>query len=289
MLKGGFLANAVYPVPFLRPMTDLDLLVPRNRLAEVRAVLEPWGFRMDEDYNYGHKHNASHGKYIKMITTDGSNILVEVHWDVTKRAERRAEPDIDRLWWQARPWTFDGVTALTLGPEDLILYLCLHLANEFHCFDRLLWFSDIDAILRHPTLPVDWTRFVAARADRMVTSAYVALMLCQCLLDTPVPLPVLLALRPAPWRCWLIHRLVRPEHVLHGITTRRRWAIKYLMLDSMGQLTCLLREHLLPSPLALSGAYGVPIRHSVGKARAYIWHWGVVGYRFVRRMMVSRS
>jgi hypothetical protein len=286
VLKGGYLAEAVYPAPQLRPMVDLDLLVPRQHHEAARQALAELGYRGVETYNYGEEHNLALGKDTQLVAPRGRGVPVELHWDLIRRAERQTEPDLDRIWRQARPWTVDGVGVLAMSPEDLLLHLCLHLASEFHSFEQLLWFSDIDALLRHPNHPLDWPRLIQmARADQAARAVYTTLLLCRELLETPVPPAVLAALAPpAPVR-WVIQQALPPASLVRDISTTRRLVVKYALVDSGWRAGRLVREHLLPAPLTLRGAY--KLRQVPAGPRlipVYLRHLATVLSRFLLRV-----
>ena len=122
VLKGAYLAEAVYGNPALRTMVDVDLLVHREDLKSADAALAGAGFSAlefpvspPEDENEFHYRNGT------------GTAMIEVHWEMTK-PEYPFRLDVDLLWKQAIPTRIAGVDVLALSPEDLILHIGLHAA-----------------------------------------------------------------------------------------------------------------------------------------------------------------
>jgi len=62
LLKGAILAENLYPNPALRPMSDLDILVPHDRVLDAREVLERLGYRALHPIPLRHPHpGRGHG------------------------------------------------------------------------------------------------------------------------------------------------------------------------------------------------------------------------------------
>ncbi|MFQ5344183.1 MAG: nucleotidyltransferase family protein, partial [Anaerolineae bacterium] len=45
LLKGAALANTLYPTPALRPLSDIDLLIPRQHLEPAVQAVKSLGYR----------------------------------------------------------------------------------------------------------------------------------------------------------------------------------------------------------------------------------------------------
>jgi Uncharacterised nucleotidyltransferase len=182
-LKGMALAHTVYADPGVRPMADIDLLVrPADRAAALE-VLHALGYRTpgpDAD------RLAASRSFAELIR-DGTRI--DLHWHVARylRFEGVVRIDHDGLWRRARPLVTPRGWSLALCPEDLVLHLILHLTLGSE-FTRVLWYADIDAVVRHYAAELDWDRLVA-EADRWRIRALAAftLGLVGESFDTPLP------------------------------------------------------------------------------------------------------
>ena len=186
VLKGAFLAEAVYGDIALRSMIDVDLLVRREDVARAETSLlsvgyarfQPWGRRRD-------------------FTLRGrSGTVVEIHSDVARwRAPFRI--NVSDFWDRARPARIADVETLALCPEDLILHLCVH-ASHAHRFEMCLRpLCDICETVRHYGGRVDWSRLrFAAEQYGTGTYVYYPLLLTKRLLGADIPAETLSELKP---------------------------------------------------------------------------------------------
>ncbi len=147
-LKGAALGLAVYPDPGLRPMTDIDLLVPADRLDPALDALARSGFTTPPDEE---KQFWSDAFYNLPVRAPGEHDrLVEIHWSIAQAG--RHAPDIDGLFARARSVEAGGRVLRVPGAADLLLHQALH--HSYHYFEpKLLWIYDV-ALLHEPAAPV---------------------------------------------------------------------------------------------------------------------------------------
>ena len=143
VLKGAYLAEAVYGDVALRPMCDVDLLVPEEEMQEAQATISGIGFvsGKPEDTTLPpriHKHLPALVK---------GDLAVEVHWTIAPDSMPSAMRP-DNLWDRVRPTTVAGEDVLALSPEDLLLHLCLHFGYQHH-LAGLKFFCDIAETIHH--------------------------------------------------------------------------------------------------------------------------------------------
>jgi Uncharacterised nucleotidyltransferase len=182
-LKGMALAHTVYADPGLRPMADVDLLVRPADRAVALATLRALGYRTPGES--ADRHGASRG--FAELVRDGTR--VDLHWHAARylRFEGIVEVDHDGLWSRACPLVTPDGRSLALSPEDLLLHLVLHLTLGSD-FARLLWFADIDAVVRRFAGGLDWERLVAeARRWRIRALAGWTLGVVAASFGTPLP------------------------------------------------------------------------------------------------------
>ncbi|MGC9334415.1 MAG: nucleotidyltransferase domain-containing protein, partial [Anaerolineae bacterium] len=130
VLKGGALAGTVYPDPGLRPMGDLDLLVPTADMARAGTALVALGFRLSaglparmvafQQRLGGGLEYLCRGDF-GLTRVDLQHDLVGV--DLCRHAFA-IEPGA--LWAAARPLALEHGQALQLSAEDTLIHLCLH-------------------------------------------------------------------------------------------------------------------------------------------------------------------
>jgi len=170
VLKGAYLAEAVYRDVALRPMCDVDLMVPRADLARAEAVLLDVGgvHRQFEGIESSNKW-SSH--LPKIVVRD---LAVEIHWTIVSPVGP-VRADIGGLWEMARPALTAGVEVLSLSPEDLLLHLCLHFCYRDGC-TGLRSLCDIAETIHHFRGEMDWPQ-VVDRAREWGATRHVGLAL----------------------------------------------------------------------------------------------------------------
>lgn len=196
VLKGAYLAPAVYRDPALRVMKDLDLLIPQSQIADAERAVAAMGYH--PAVSFSPEECFARWHQLPEMHREGAVASLELHWTLT-HPDQRWTIDIDGLWSRAVPFTVAGLETLSLCPEDTLLHLCDH--ATWHHLDQLFWqgispVCDIDQMVRaHPQL--DWAQ-VRARTPEGDGGKGVFLMLhlAHTLLGTPIPAAVLRALQP---------------------------------------------------------------------------------------------
>ena len=187
VLKGMFLAEEVYGDAALRPMADVDFMVPRGELPRVQAILLDMDFGPREREDIELLCRATKG--LAPFTRAG--FAVEPHWNIAHPTSP-FRIDTAGLWARACPATIAGAEVLALSPEDLLLHLCLHTVHKHSLGLGLLPLCDIAETVRHHGSELDWPRFTD-RAREWGATRYVglALDLARSLLGAEVPDAVL--------------------------------------------------------------------------------------------------
>ncbi len=192
VLKGAYLAEAVYGNIALRTMCDLDILVKSADLPKADEALRRIGFYSWEkrvealaDTNEFHYNHSKAGR-----------LLLEVHHEPVDADYPFYLPP-ETLWAAAVPARIAGVDAFALSPEDLIIYQGIHAA--LHSFSMgLRALVDTREILAR--LPVGWDALVAqTRAVHAAKPVWMFLELYRSLLGSSgdVPDDVFSSLRPS--------------------------------------------------------------------------------------------
>jgi hypothetical protein len=225
VLKGAALAAGVYPDPGLRPMADVDLLVPPERAGEVADWLQADGWQPQESYPQWADVSL---ETLQSFNWQRGTERLDLHWHVLHRCTR---PEVTRLFWErARPLALAGADALQLAPEDAFLHVCSH-GVQYSSQAPFRWLADAAWILRRAGAGAfDWTRVVDL-AERTGTSLPLrhGLDYAVAELRLPVPAPVLAALRArrAAWReRWEYRRTTEPAA---GNRAIRAWNLAGLL------------------------------------------------------------
>lgn len=154
ILKGAALAHISYPQPGLRPMRDIDLLVKESQMWQAQSILEGLGFNAPQRFpgKGTHHHLAVAGKQV-----EGFQVSVEVHHNLfLERIEQSMS--FEELSVDPLPFTLpSGGQAHTLGYEDMLWHICLHLAQISQSF-RLVWVTDVVGFAEKFATEIDWQR-----------------------------------------------------------------------------------------------------------------------------------
>ena len=250
-LRGLALAERLYDDITARPMGDVDLLVQKNDLPEVAAILQRLGYR-EIDRRPGFAQAFCHT--LEFFKDRHGWIVVEPHWTI-------AYPpfvdrvDMDRVWKRCARGQVVGVQTWLLSPQDLLLHLCLHLTHR----DReapLLWFYEVDRFVRQEQEALDWSRlFSSAREAGLESLLSQVLGKVRALFGTPLPDRALnqLANAPAPF---LEGRLVRLLAGGSSVDGKESLAVFLTLKGSRAKLKYALAL-LFPSPEFMRLEYGV--------------------------------
>jgi hypothetical protein len=126
LLKGISLSDRDYPAPYLRPMRDIDLLVPEGAVCEVQQTLLGLGYR-----EHPEERVESYGHHAVPLVHPRTGIWVEVH-------HRLFPPELglpgvdpfrpDRVNARIRPSTFTGRLVNRLTDDLQVVYTASHWA-----------------------------------------------------------------------------------------------------------------------------------------------------------------
>lgn len=153
-LKGIALAHLVYGQAGLRPMRDLDLLVKRADLLKAREILVQLGFDAPDAGQ-----RPVPDKHLDNATrqAQGFSSSVELHYNLFNRFAP-ATMTLETI--HALPLQFEcaGVPISTLGPEDMLLHLCEHLAYHASIWEpiRFIWLADVVGFAEKFVDQIDW-------------------------------------------------------------------------------------------------------------------------------------
>lgn len=124
VLKGAALAWTIYPSPALRPMSDVDLLVPPAAARRAQLLLRD--LRFDAELNERRFGRNAHHLPVASRSQNGVTISVEIHRDALSR-DAWSSISMTNLTESARPFDLNGTPALALGHVDTLRHLTHHL------------------------------------------------------------------------------------------------------------------------------------------------------------------
>ena len=211
VLKGAALAEIVYGQWALRPMSDIDLLVRKEKLAEVEAKLVHMGYVLEE---HGKTKEYYQEHHYHVVFAKSAATAIEVHWHI-QRPIAPFRIDIDDLWKRAQPAALAGVEALVLSPEDLLLHLCQH-AWKHNLSGGIRPLCDIAETTNYYRKKIDWKKVATLSSDwQMAPCLYLGLWLAREMLGARIPQSFIKRLRPAGFNTELLD-WARQRLLAHG-------------------------------------------------------------------------
>ena len=188
LLKGAHLAREAYDNLGMRSMGDVDLLVRKEDLEKVEALLLSLGYAPDDKHRVVCDRNH-HFAYRKK-----ANISIEVHWTLHWSCLKGM--DIEALWSRACLSQYFKQGVFVLSPEDLLLHLCLHSALHVQNI-RLRMIYDLKVVLEKlgPNIDFEVLR-QRAKEWKVDGSVYVFLRLAKELLGAELKDDKLTGIKP---------------------------------------------------------------------------------------------
>lgn len=245
LLKGAAYRMAGLRAARGRLVSDVDILVPRERLADVESALMMGGWVSTQHSAYDQRYYRQWMHELPPLRHVHRGSVLDVHHAILPLTNR-LKPDSALLLAAAQPVRGE-VGVHTLAPLDLLLHSAAHLFHEGELEMGLRGLLDLDALLRECAPDAVAAQALLARAQALQLSGPLALALryTQALLGTPVPAPLREGLPGAdpaqPSGYWLLDvlylRALRPPHP----SADDRWT-------PLARLFLYLRAHALRMP-----------------------------------------
>lgn len=272
LYKGGALVGR-YPAPGLRPMDDVDIVLPAEQVPDAIAVLEQAGWRRgihgradqvrrrpvfeDPDYD------------VPMIHPETGGLPLELHHDLHRRWQRTNDLDAACLWDARSAGVLGDQPVWTVPPELELLALAAHAAKPFHAFSRLIWAVDLVVVMEASEIAWDEVARLAAKL-RCRTALAVGLRLAERL-GAVVP-EDLSGLSGLAGRAGVLDPVLDPAWPFQA-QDRNRGGFGLALVDDNRTRALLMVDRVL------RGKGGRPNPRSIG-------HLGSAAVRTVRRMAV---
>jgi hypothetical protein len=151
-VKGLPLGLTYYKRPALRPMNDLDIVVPPHYAPRAIEVLDARGFSShtadwatDRVLRHAVQHvHPVHGE-------------IDLHWHVLFECPQQSADA--HFWSAAVPLQVGSEASLQLCPTDALIHVLVH-GIRWNPFPPMRWIADAAMILRSGG-PIDWDRLLA--------------------------------------------------------------------------------------------------------------------------------
>lgn len=253
-LKGAAMHEQIYKDFGVRPMGDVDILVPpEDYLAAADGILSA-GLTMKPEAGFTTPESMRAYPVEDLPTeltfTDKSGLVIDLHRDMNSVLWfTPAYPlDLQAVWQRAQKLS-DGRYQLATG--DFLFQLCLNLTLDGLVQNSLMGYLDVDLLIR--TLPPDWDWNVWVKQVcgwGAKAGTHFVLVFCQQFLKTPVPDDVLHALQPGWLQKSILNGLLRPEDLLAARQTmgmRRPSLVRLALMSGPGAVLRVLKKALFPS------------------------------------------
>lgn len=251
-LKGVFLTERVYQNLGLRPMSDIDLLLPRDQLSRAIQVLQELGYQPPYPLDLEQECRTRHALPTFSLPGQPGAPAFDLHWTLAPPDSPFQVP-IQALWQRARPGLLMDQPVLELSPEDLLLHLSLHAAYMEYFCSGMRPFYDIACSTSLFKDQIDWPRLVdRARQWGAARSAWLALSLSVRFFRAPIPAATLADLDVDPentvYLDWAIAQILEPAELggkLAAVWASSTWPQRLRQAARLG----------FPSPPEMRTAY----------------------------------
>ena len=223
VLRGTRLAEKLYRDPAMRMYTDIDLLVRRTQLEQVKSLARELGFHRSPSPGSLSDTFFERNHYHLLYVSRTTGIPLEVHWSMAPPFSIQ-RIDYEELFGRARQTRIAGVPGLMPSPEDDLILQAVHLNKHASslqglCGPRLTalclkesllpWMIDLDRFLAlHPQL--DWDAIARrSRSWEVAGPVLAALNTVAEVLGTGVPRPPRRELERAAYSGILEHMVGR--------------------------------------------------------------------------------
>jgi Uncharacterised nucleotidyltransferase len=158
LLKGLPMALRYYKNLALRPMLDVDVLIPTTQRDDALDLMAAHGWRMRRRHlSLYHGEELSH--------PDGRKLDLHWHLGMPFMLRDSVDESEDDFWSAAIPVDATGVATRTLCPADMLLHICVHGAWS-GSGSTVRWIADAMTVIREEGERIDWERFVDQVARR---------------------------------------------------------------------------------------------------------------------------
>jgi hypothetical protein len=184
LLKGGALAHWLYPAPYLRECSDLDLLfVDREQALHAAQVLAKLGYATPyQPSRFQHE--------LACRPADGRGLELDLHWALSDWPVLDRLPAFAELDAAGIDLPGLGAGARGLGAPHALLHACAHRASNLAAGlgDRLKWLYDLHLLAQTLDRAGTWQQFTGAcQQAGLCGIAAEGLDATAALFGTPVP------------------------------------------------------------------------------------------------------
>lgn len=253
LLKGSAYVLAGLPPAAGRPLSDVDILLPRELLPEAEARLLAGGWEQGKTDEYDQRYFREWMHELPPMRHRERLTIIDLHHTILPPTGR-LRPDPQLLLRDAVPVS-GWPNIRVLAPADMVLHCIVHHFQDGEFQHTLRELVDLDDLLRHfAPMPGFWERLLARSEEfGFGRPTFYALRHAGRLLATPIPDDVETALRrhapPAPLLALMdrlmANRLLASGRSPRGVLERAADRVLYLRAQWLKMPPGLLAQHAL--------------------------------------------
>ena len=247
LLKGAAYVMAGLPAAHGRTFSDVDILVPRNRLNEVEDQLRIMGWRGMNHSAYDQRYYRRWMHEIPPMRHIGRGTAIDVHHAILPETAR-IKVNTPALLADPVPLA-EHPSLCVLKPVDMLLHSATHLFHEGELGNGLRDLFDLDSLFQEFGTENSFWDDLLPRAKELglTRPLYYAIRYTNSLLDTPIPEHIKQAA--------MIGKPARPMAALMDFCYLRALLPSHASCDSTGseiaRLALYIRSHWIRMPFHL--------------------------------------
>ena len=156
LLKGAALILQCYQDPGLRPIADVDMLIPYDRAMQSLHLLSERGWKPISDVKWSSiLSGISHSQATHL--THNNHLELDLHWHLLGDF---IHTDAEKQFWQnAVPIDMNGMQTRILDPTDQLFHTFLH-GHRWNSVPPVRWIADAVYIFRNTKMEIAWNRMI---------------------------------------------------------------------------------------------------------------------------------
>jgi hypothetical protein len=256
VLKGICFALTLYPDIGLRPMGDMDILVPGSNFSEAVCIAKTLGYEDNNpDASPGLRDLLGHD--VCLQKKGPLPITLELHHSLVADKTFTYAVPMDWFWEQTEllgtsssQMRFEKLLMLT--PVAQVLYAASHAMLQHGGKNTsLCWYYDLDRLIRHYGKRIDWHQLLSqARTFEWGSALQAALTQTYAYFGTPIPKHVRVSLSEGTDRHQRLVALKQTIPTTHSLEEHQ----KFLSLNWYGRFRLVLAL-IVPSPAYMRWRY----------------------------------
>ena len=246
LLKGAAYVFAGLPNARGRVFTDVDVLFPKAQIPFVESELMRQGWQGSHHDEYDQRYYRQWMHEIPPMQHISRGTTIDVHHTLL--------PETAKIRMDSSPLFRDAIAIgdsglAVLNPADMLLHSATHLFHEGEFENGLRDLLDLDSMFRDFGNTLGFWDGLIPRAQRLglMRPLFYALRYCERILETPIPLSVLMVAElysPPLWQLSIIDSCYRQAlRPVHSSTTSFR--------TLLARFALYLRSHWLKMPIHL--------------------------------------